>query len=472
VTLPDILRRFGVPTKTKHRALEFAEGLRFFPSIHLALQRYPCSMSAVFAELEQLDSVLSELDMYVDELVEDGDDEDEVTGNLKRQANLLKTLLARRAESSPRALARTLERLLDLIDRRKLSSGERSRLRATLEPLLRLAREGAGRRRDTKMEHVIGILRSVDSRHKVLIFSEYADTVDYLLEHLRAAFPRRIMDKLTGESSPAERKRTMARIAPRAQGATESLFERLNVLIATDAISEGENIQDVLTLINYDLPWTPLRLVQRMGRIDRPTERPREVKAYNLFPEDDRYVSMIRHWSRLAERTEHVNAITEGEILHSGIRDPNSYHGKPRALYFEIAATFEELALQVQAEQLPTSTMLQAQLRADPELQRAAETLPKGVYSAKAGRAPGLYLLVRLGTRFVCLHQSTLSVPPEEIENHRLLRALYAEPDTAAIPLPTDTDTRVSRALEQWSRGLPEEERASIELHLAVWAGQ
>jgi superfamily II DNA or RNA helicase len=467
VTLPDILRRFGVSTKTQHRALEFAEGLRFFPNINIALQRYACSMSPVFAELENLDAVLSELDTLVDDLVEDEDDE--ITGNLKRQANLLKTLLARRAESSPRALARTLERLLGIIGQRKFSSAERRRRSAALQPLLELARAGAGRAKDAKLEHVIGILRDLNSHHKVLIFSEYTDTVDYLLEHLRAAFPRRVIEEITGESSTAERRSKVARIAPLAQGATERPSQRLDVLIATDAISEGENIQDVPTLINYDLPWTPLRLVQRIGRVDRPTEHPREVNAYNLFPEDDRYTSMIRHWSRLAERSVHVNAITEGEILHSGIRDPRSYHGKPRALYFESAATFEELALQVQAEQLPTSTMLQAQLRADPELQRAAENLPRRVYSGKRGRIPGLYLLARLATRFVCLHQSAPSAPPEEIENHRLLRALYAEPDTASIPIPPNMDAMVSCAMEQWSHRLPEGDRASIELHVSVW---
>lgn len=469
VTLPDILRRFGVSTKTEHRALEFAEGLRFFPNINLALQRYACSMSPVFAELETLDAVLSDLDTLVDDLLEDEDDE--ITGNLKRQANLLKTLLARRAESSPRALARTLERLLGLIGqpKHKLSAAERRRRSAALHPLLKLAREGAGRVKDTKLEHVIAILRDLDSHHKVLIFSEYTDTVAYLLEQLRSAFPRRVFEEITGESSTAERRSKMARIAPLAQGATELQSQRLDVLIATDAISEGENIQDVPMLINYDLPWTPLRLVQRMGRVDRPTERPREVKAYNLFPDDDRYASMIRHWSRLAERSVHVNAITEGEILHSGIRDPRSYHGKPRALYFESASTFEDLALRVQAEQLPTSTMLQAQLRADPELQRAAENLPNRAYSARRGRAPGLYMLARVPTRFVCLYQSAPSASPEEIENQQLLRALYAEPDTASVPIPSNMDAMVSRAMEQWSRGIPEGERPGIELHVSVW---
>jgi len=86
----------------------------------------------------------------------------------------------------------------------------------------------------------------------------------------------------------------MKAFAPFAQQVTRSPPQRFDVLVATDAISEGENLQDAEYVINYDLSWTPLRLIQRVGRINRFTEERRKVHVRNFFPGSDCYEQIVK----------------------------------------------------------------------------------------------------------------------------------------------------------------------------------
>ena len=121
---------------------------------------------------------------------------------------------------------------------------------------------------DEKLNALENLLTQTHPYEKVLVFTQFADTVRYLKAELSARGVSRI-EEVTGDSpnptalahrfSPVSNNRR-ARIAP---------SDELRVLVSTDILSEGQNLQDCAVVVNYDLPWAIIRLVQRAGRVDR-----------------------------------------------------------------------------------------------------------------------------------------------------------------------------------------------------------
>jgi superfamily II DNA or RNA helicase len=120
---------------------------------------------------------------------------------------------------------------------------------------------------------------------KRLIFTQYADTADYLFENLNPGGKRNDIEVIySGDKS---KMRVVGRFAPKAnpeyelkQGESEIV-----TLVATDVLAEGLNLQDCNLMVNYDLHWNPVRLIQRFGRIDRIGTKHAEVFGFNFLPE-------------------------------------------------------------------------------------------------------------------------------------------------------------------------------------------
>ncbi len=142
---------------------------------------------------------------------------------------------------------------------------------------------------------------------KVLIFSAFADTADYLYQQLAnwAQTEFSLHSALvTGTGSvkttlPGLRKEMpaiLAAFAPRAKERPEELADEgeIDLLIATDCISEGQNLQDCDWLINYDIHWNPVRIIQRFGRIDRIGSPNTQIQLVNFWPnmELDEYINL------------------------------------------------------------------------------------------------------------------------------------------------------------------------------------
>lgn len=120
---------------------------------------------------------------------------------------------------------------------------------------------------------------------KRLIFTQYADTARYLYENLNPGDKRDDVEVIySGDKSKA---RAVGRFAPRAN--PEYQFHpgesELTTLIATDVLAEGLNMQDCDKIVNYDLHWNPVRLIQRFGRIDRIGSEHGEIFGFNFLPE-------------------------------------------------------------------------------------------------------------------------------------------------------------------------------------------
>ena len=129
--------------------------------------------------------------------------------------------------------------------------------------------------RDAKLETLYDLLVKKHPREKIIVFSQFADTVHYLANQLKA----RGVKKLAGVTGDSSDPTSLAwRFSPESNEKRDRVKpeDELRVLIATDVLSEGQNLQDCAIVVNYDLPWAIIRLVQRIGRVDRIGQQGRE----------------------------------------------------------------------------------------------------------------------------------------------------------------------------------------------------
>lgn len=229
------------------------------------------------------------------------------------------TIYRRRASSSPQALERSLDRrrrallqiakqhaydfdleardVPELLDLDELPEGQpgfrpsaslpqspavaRAEL-VEVERLLENLQVLAGR--DSKRDVFFGELRRLmDEGRAVLVFTEYVDTMEYLRDALKPHFGVAVGCYCGdgGQMFEGDAWKRMSKAE-----VTAALREgRLQILVCTDAASEGLNLQAAGALINYDLPWNPSKVEQRIGRIDRIGQKHETVKVLNLFLE-------------------------------------------------------------------------------------------------------------------------------------------------------------------------------------------
>jgi len=171
----------------------------------------------------------------------------------------------------------------------------RADVHADLESLRGILAELARGDRDAKLEALKELLASPElAGKKVLLFSYFRDTARYLHKKLRedqvflARLGHQRISIVDSGIDPGERKDRVVRFAPRANGKPDlPQEEQIDLLISTDVLSEGQNLQDGEVMVNYDLHWNPVRMVQRAGRLDRLGSPHERIHIYNFFPEDE-----------------------------------------------------------------------------------------------------------------------------------------------------------------------------------------
>ncbi|WP_088429480.1 helicase-related protein [Halomicronema hongdechloris] len=299
---------------------------------------------------------------------------------------------------------------------------------------------------DTKLTALIELLTLKHPDEKVLIFTQFADTARYLTDELKRAGIEQI-EGVTGDSdNPAA---VAWRFSPRSNHKPIPAAEELRVLVATDVLSEGLNLQDCAIIVNYDLPWAIIRLIQRAGRVDRIGQTADQILCYSFLPVEG-VERIIRLRSRLRQRLqENAEVVGTDEAFFEDDMDEQTildlYHEKSGILDGEADS---EVDLTSEAYQIWKNA-----IDADPTLKPTIENLPPVIYSTRAhaptsGQPEGVlvYLKTPEGNDALALiDREGKSITQSQLA---ILRLAQCESETPAIPKDPDHHKLVSEGVK------------------------
>ncbi len=308
--------------------------------------------------------------------------------------------------------------------------------------------------KDYKLQALIRLVHTEQPGKKFLLFTQFADTAHYLSDALTKAGVTSV-DCATGQSeNPAAQ---AWKFSPESN---DKLNEhpptrQTRVLIATDVLSEGQNLQDASIVINYDLPWALIRLIQRAGRVDRIGQKAEEIHCYSFMPADgvEKIIKLRQRLTDRLKQNEEVVGSDESFFEHHTASDEDGL----RDLYNEKSGILDEpeddeVDLTSEAYEIWAQAT-----KNNPELRKAIEGLPDVVYATKphtpsatqpAMTPPGVLAYIRTQQENDALlwldeHGNTVTESPV-----RVLRAAACTPDTPALPRRSDHHTLVKKAVE------------------------
>ncbi len=321
--------------------------------------------------------------------------------------------------------------------------------------------------RDGKIAALVKLVSQYHGDEKVLVFTEAADTAHYVAAELK----RRGVLGVAAVTGDSENPTALAaRFAPRAnQGLSGARGEpELRVLVSTDVLSEGQNLQDARIVVNYDLPWAIVKLVQRAGRVDRIGQSAEQVVVYSMLPAAsvDDVIDLRR---RIRERLRE-NAVLLGSdekffgddserVVITGLYDEHSD--------YQFIGGGEDV------DPVSMAYEIWRQASTDhPQLAEQVKSLPNVVYASKEYTGKELFDAGRPGEG-VLVHSQTVTgsdafafsdtgsearrVTPQEA-----LRLARCEPDTPPADHLYDHHTLVARALNGPLRTPPRRATGSL----------
>ncbi|MFJ2209042.1 helicase-related protein [Streptomyces poriferorum] len=276
--------------------------------------------------------------------------------------------------------------------------------------------------RDAKLVRLKQFLRDKvehptnDGNRKALVFTAFSDTADYLYEHVGRWANEELgvhVALITGQTTRTTlpMKRThmidvLTAFSPRSKGG-DLTSPQIDIVIATDTISEGQNLQDCDTVINYDIHWNPVRIVQRFGRVDRLGTTNASVQLVNFWPnmDLDAYINLEKRVSSRMTLLD-VSATGEENVLDVTSGDMNDLEYRRRQLQQmqDTAPTMEDLAGGLSITDLTLSDFrMDAAARPRKEIQEITGW-PLALFGvtrfdktlAEDGLAPGAVFLLRV----------------------------------------------------------------------------
>ncbi len=302
--------------------------------------------------------------------------------------------------------------------------------------------------KDAKLAALVDLLTQQHPTDKILIFTQFADTVHYLSQQLKA---RGIaaLEGVTGDTAdPTE---LAWRFSPLSNDRRHEIApeNELRVLIATDVLSEGQNLQDAAIVVNYDLPWAIIRLIQRAGRVDRIGQQSDSIYCYSFLPTEgvERLIRLReRVRRRLKENAEVVG--TDEAFFEDDANDFvlfDLYNEKAGVLDGELDT---EVDLASQAYQIWKSAT-----DADPRLKHIIEKLPNVSFSTRAHQPTALApegVLVYMRTSEGNDSLAWINRKGESVTQSQLaiLRVAACNADTPAIERPEEQHELVRKGVE------------------------
>lgn len=228
---------------------------------------------------------------------------------------------------------------------------------------------------DQKLNELQKLLESTHKDEKVIVFTQYSDTARYIYNQLRKRGIGAIGIATGSTENPTTVVEKFSPVSNEKGNMPQE--EQYRILIATDVLSEGQNLQDSHVIVNFDLPWAIIRLIQRAGRVDRIGQSADKIYCYSFFPADG-VEAIINLRGRLNARiNENANIVGSDEIFFEG-NEQNL-----RDMFNERSGVLDddddaEVDLSSQAYQIWKSAT-----DAKPELKQIIPNLQNMIYSTK-----------------------------------------------------------------------------------------
>ena len=310
--------------------------------------------------------------------------------------------------------------------------------------------------KDTKLEALHHLIDKKYINKKIIVFTQFADTVRYLEKNLKLKGISR-MAGVTGDSpdptvlawrfSP-ESNEKRGRIRPDAE---------LRLLVTTDVLSEGQNLQDCFIVVNYDLPWAIIRLVQRAGRVDRIGQKAESILCYSFLPAEG-VERIIRLRDRVRIRLqENAEVVGTDEAFFEDDRNDQAvldlYNEKADILVGDADSEVDPASYAYQIWKNAT--------KADPKLEKTIPAMPPVVYSTREHKPDyekpeGVLVYMRTGEGNDALAWIDKDGKSATESPFEILRAAECKPDMPPIPRHENHHEMVRKGVEL----MVEEERS------------
>jgi superfamily II DNA or RNA helicase len=283
---------------------------------------------------------------------------------------------------------------------------------------------------DRKLIALKELCNNTHANEKILIFTQYSDTAKYINENVKDSI--KDFEYVTGNMEDPTL--TAYRFSPVSNDKKNSVpnSDEIRVLVSTDVLSEGQNLQDAHIVVNYDLPWAIIRLIQRAGRVDRIGQKSDKIYCYSFLPEEG-VEDIINLRGRLQHRIrQNAETIGSDEVFFDG--DPVNI----RDLYNEKAGILDdeddnEVDLASYAFQIWKNATDK-----NPQLKKIIPDLSNVIYSSKkkTDTEPAIGAIVYSKTSqendVLTWIDSEKSIVTQS--QFTILKALRCEPDEAALP--------------------------------------
>jgi superfamily II DNA or RNA helicase len=291
---------------------------------------------------------------------------------------------------------------------------------------------------DSKLAALIKLVSVDHPTDKVLVFTEYKDTANYIAAALHDAGLTDV-GLATGDSDDPTA--LAHRFSPRSNALpgqdSVEIPNELRVLIATDVLSEGQNLQDAHIVVNYDLPWAIIRLIQRAGRVDRVGQQSEEILLYSFFHESVDNVISLRQ--RISDRlTANAEAFGSDEQFFGS-------DGEVKAITDLYNGTLDEQDSgdDVDASSLAYQIWHRAKEK-DPELAARIAALPDMIDATRAKRlsdnGEGVICFVRTESGMDGFGIAAADGTTRLLTGHEVLRAFEATPEELGLEHRDDHD--------------------------------
>jgi len=388
-------------------------------------------------------------------------------------SGLMKTLLLKRLESSFEAFKKTLDRfleshekflkmyeeegrvyvskevdvyelleednideLLKLIEEGKVKVYSKEELtpdfyinlRSDTETIKRLRDEWCQVKEDPKLNKFLDLLESGDSipgkAKKILIFTEFSETAEYLGRELRKSSGNCVL-VYSSRSKPGIRKEIIASFDPNVRNQKDDI----RILITTDVLAEGINLHRSNVIVNYDIPWNPTRVLQRVGRINRVGTSFKEIHIYNFFPVGTTEKELGLEAAAVAKLQAFHQALGE-DAKYLTEEEEVDAHG----LFEKINTVREE---EGEESFIRYIKLLREIREKDPELFEKIKRLPKKARSGRFYRRELLITLFRKGNlkKIYLCYKGRI---PQEIDFLEAIRFLETDVSEKSMKIPVE----------------------------------